>query len=61
MSGKQLSKLVEESGWELKRIQGSHYIYIHPEKHEILTIPIHGKKDLKSGTLNRLLKIAGLK
>ncbi|MCX7067458.1 MAG: type II toxin-antitoxin system HicA family toxin [Methylococcales bacterium] len=47
-------------GWQLQRIRGSHHIYTHPDKAEILTIPVHANQDLKIGTLSKLLKDAGL-
>lgn len=27
LSGKELARLLEQNGWELARIQGSHHIY----------------------------------
>ena len=61
LSGKDFCKLVEDHGWQLQRIKGSHHIYSHPDREEILTIPVHGNRNLKMGTLNSLLKMAGLK
>ena len=59
-SGKYLAKLLERHGWVLQRIRGSHHIYAHPENAAILTVPVHGNHDLKTGTLHKLLKEAGL-
>lgn len=44
----------------IRGIYGSHHIYTHPDKTEILTIPVYSNQDLKIGTLNKLLKDAGL-
>ena len=60
VSGKQLCKVLENKGWQLKRIQGSHHIYTHTNNSKILTIPVHGNQDLKKGTLGQLLKDANL-
>jgi predicted RNA binding protein YcfA (HicA-like mRNA interferase family) len=30
LSGKELAKLLEKRGWELRRIHGSHHIYVRP-------------------------------
>lgn len=60
VSGRHLCKVLESKGWELKRIQGSHHIYAHPDNPRILTVPVHGNQDLKKGTLNQLLKDSGL-
>lgn len=58
MKGKELVKLLRENGWELNRISGSHHIMIKDGKS--LSIPVHNT-DMKPGTLNKLLKDAGLK
>ncbi|MEL7245231.1 MAG: type II toxin-antitoxin system HicA family toxin [Cyanobacteria bacterium J06573_2] len=60
ISGKQLCKIVEQQGWILQRITGSHHIYQNPEFDKILSIPVHKNKDLKVGTLKALMKIADL-
>ena len=60
ISGKRLCKILEARGWELQRIRGSHHIYTHPDHNAILTVPVHGNRDLKKGTLGQLLKDAGL-
>jgi len=60
ISGKQLCKIVEQKGWVLKRITGSHHIYENPEIEQILSIPVNRNQDLKVGTLRALMKIAQL-
>ncbi len=60
ISGKLLCKIVEQKGWVLKRITGSHHIYENPELEQILSIPVHRNQDLKVGTLRALMKIAQL-
>lgn len=60
VSGKQLCKVLVQHGWELKRIRGSHHIFGQFGNPTILTVPVHGNKPLKIGTLRRLLKDAGL-
>jgi predicted RNA binding protein YcfA (HicA-like mRNA interferase family) len=60
ISGKAFCKFLYLHGWQLQRIRGSHHIYIHPDKAEILTVPVHANQDLKIGTLSKLLKDAGL-
>jgi predicted RNA binding protein YcfA (HicA-like mRNA interferase family) len=60
VSGKVFCKLLHLHGWQLQRIRGSHFIFAHPDKIEILTVPVHGHQDLKIGTLSKLLKEAGL-
>ena len=59
MNGKEVIKLLEANGWKQKRIQGSHHIFYKDGK--IVPVPVHGKKDIPKGTLNSILKQAGLK
>ena len=60
ISGKQLCKVVEQRGWYLRRVTGSHQIYDNPDVAEILSIPVHRNQYLKIGTLKSLMKIAEL-
>jgi predicted RNA binding protein YcfA (HicA-like mRNA interferase family) len=60
ISGKRLCKILEQRGWVLQRITGSHHIYESPEVEQILSIPVHRNQDLKVGTLKALMKIAQL-
>ena len=60
LSGKQFSKLLEQKGWVLKRINGSHHIYTHISKTEIISLPIHKNDDLKKGLQNKLMNIADI-
>lgn len=60
ISGKNLCKIVEQRGWILQRITGSHHIYQNYDFDKILSIPVHRNQDLKIGTLKALMKIANL-
>ncbi len=60
VSGKMLCKIVERNGWELKRISGSHHIYIKDSIDAILSIPVHSNRDLPIGTLRSIMKDAEL-
>lgn len=53
VSGKRFCKIAEEHGWEFQRIRGSHHIYARPGNTTILTVPVHGNRDLKTGTLRK--------
>jgi predicted RNA binding protein YcfA (HicA-like mRNA interferase family) len=60
ISGKRLCSILENKGWELRRINGSHHIYA---KHGIavrISVPVHGNKPLKLGLLKHLMIIAGI-
>jgi len=60
MSGKELGKVLEDHGWELCRIRGSHHIYCKPDSIVRLSVPVHGSKPLGEGLLGHLLKMAGI-
>ena len=60
LSGRELARLVEQHGWRLLRINGSHHIYGRPDSDVRLSIPIHGNKALKIGLLRHLAKLAGV-
>lgn len=56
-------KLIEQAGWTLDRMKGSHRQYRHPEKPDAgtLTVAGHASEEIRKGTLNAILKQAGLK
>ena len=56
--GKQFIKIIEKKGWQLKRINGSHYIFSKPGRTERISVPVHGNKPLKTGLLKTIMKIA---
>ncbi|MEM6550961.1 MAG: type II toxin-antitoxin system HicA family toxin [Planctomycetota bacterium] len=58
-----LIKMIENDGWTLKRTTGSHMQYRHEQKAGTVTIAAGGKmnKVVPPGTLNSVLKQAGLK
>ncbi len=60
VSGKELARRLEQNGWNLLRIHGSHHIYGKPGSIVRLSIPIHRNKPLKAGLLRHLLKMSGL-
>lgn len=60
MKVKELLKILKDDGWRVKTQKGSHQQMIHPEKPGKVTVPIHGG-DIPIGTLNSILKQAGLK
>lgn len=61
MNAKDLLKLLTKNGFEVVRIKGSHHLMHHKEKNITVIVPLHGANDLAIGTLNSILKKAGLK
>ncbi len=60
VSGKHLCKLLGDHGWVFQRIKGSHHIYPHPDRAEIVSVPVHGNQTLKTGMQRGIMKTAGL-
>lgn len=60
MTSQEAIRLIQEDGWYLVAVKGSHHQFKHPNKAGRVTIP-HPRKGLPPGTLNSILKQAGLK
>ena len=60
MTPKQMIRLLEQNGFVLVSANGSHYKYHNPSTIKTTVVPFHAK-DLKPGTENIILKLAGLK
>lgn len=60
MDSKAIIKMLEQDGWFLKRVKGSHHHFKHPTKKGLVTVP-HPRRDMPMGTYNNILKQAGLK
>ncbi len=58
ISGSEAAKVFERAGWTFDRQTGSHMIYSKPREEQHLSIPTH--KELKRGTLRKLISIAGM-
>lgn len=56
-----LIRLIEDDGWYWVRTRGSPHQYKHPTKQGLVTVPGNPGKELAAGTLNNILKQAGLK
>lgn len=60
MRAREVENIILEDGWYFVRQVGSHRQYRHPTKPGKVTIPFH-TGDLDKGTVNSILKQAGLK
>lgn len=60
MKIREVINLIEKDGWYLVRTRGSHRQYKHPFKKELVTISGHVTDDIAKGTLNSVLKQAGI-
>ncbi len=53
--------MIEADGWFLTRTRGSHRQYKHPTKPGLVTIAGNLQNEIAPGTLNSIMKQAGLK
>ncbi len=60
MKVRELLKVLKNDGWQEKVQKGSHLQLEHPTKKGKVTVPIHGG-DIPKGTLNSIMKQAGIK
>jgi predicted RNA binding protein YcfA (HicA-like mRNA interferase family) len=58
---KELLALLQADGWRLVRQKGSHRQYHHVSKPGTVTVAGKDSVDVPAGTLNSILKQAGLK
>ncbi|MCK4659352.1 MAG: type II toxin-antitoxin system HicA family toxin [Phycisphaerae bacterium] len=61
MKVREVIKLIEADGWINVRTTGSHRQFRHPAKTGIVTVAGKPGVDVPPGTLNSILKQAGLK
>ena len=61
MKIRKVIRLIEEDGWYLVTTRGNHRQYKHAIQLGRVTIAGHSGDDLAPGTLNSILKQAGLK
>jgi predicted RNA binding protein YcfA (HicA-like mRNA interferase family) len=61
MKVREVIRQIEADGWYLVATRGSHRQYKHPTKSGRVTVAGKPSDDLAPGTLNSILKQAGLK
>jgi len=60
MKSQELITLLINDGLRLRKIKGSHHVYVHDAQSGHITIP-HPKKDLGLGLVHKIMKQANLK
>lgn len=61
VNAKCVIRALERAGFVVDRIVGSHYVLAHRSNpSRAVTVPYHGSRDLKPGTLRSIIKQAGL-
>ena len=61
MKVREVIKLLEKRGWYLARTKGSHRQFKNPKQSGTVTVSGKPNVDVPPGTLNSILKQAGLK
>lgn len=61
MKVRDVIRLLQDHGWVEMRTKGSHRHFKHPTRQSVITVPGTSGKELAPGTLNDILKKAGLK
>ena len=60
VSGKRMCRILEDNGWSLVRVKGSHHAFEKAGNLKTVIVPVHGNKDLKTGTQREIMKDAEL-
>lgn len=55
-NAKTIIKILEQNGWVLDRIRGSHHVYKNDKLSLSVPIPVHGNRDLGKGIFYKILK-----
>ena len=56
---RQVERILLKKGFFLKRQTGSHRIYFHPQRGNLVVVPFHSK-EIPRGTLKSIVKQAGM-
>ena len=59
LSGREVLSALTKAGYVQVRVQGSHHL-VRKGTEPAVTIPIHGNKSLKRGTLRGIIKKTGM-
>ena len=60
MNSREIIKALENDGWVLRRVAGSHHQFRHPTRPGLVTVP-HPKRDLPVGTVKAIERLCGLR
>lgn len=60
VSGRQMARILRQRGWLLVRISSSHHMFGRPDSPLVIPVPVHGNRDLPTGTQRAIMRQAGL-
>lgn len=61
MNGKKVIRRLEQAGWRVARVQGSHPILVKPGFPRSVPVPVHGSRDLSAGLIDAIERQRGVK
>ncbi|WP_027185160.1 type II toxin-antitoxin system HicA family toxin [Desulfovibrio inopinatus] len=67
MTSKEVIQKLVEAGWVERKKMGTrksknpHRQFKHPDNPSLVSVPVHGKKDIASGTLRQIEQKSGVK
>ena len=60
LKAREVLRALQKAGFIENRISGSHYLLVHSnDPARAVTVPYHGARDLKPGTLRSIIRQAG--
>jgi predicted RNA binding protein YcfA (HicA-like mRNA interferase family) len=60
VNAKETIRALRRAGFELERTKGSHQLFRRASDGRQVTVPLHGSRTLKLGTLRNILRQAGM-
>ncbi|MFM9941960.1 MAG: type II toxin-antitoxin system HicA family toxin [Hyphomicrobiaceae bacterium] len=61
VTGARVVRALERAGFVVVRVSGSHHRLVHPnDPTKATTVPVHGTKSLRKGTLRNILNQSGV-
>ena len=57
---REVVRILEKAGFAVVRFNGSHHIMVRDGHPNTVSVPVHKGRDIKSGTLRGIIKLAGL-
>lgn len=61
VNARQVLAALRRAGFVVDRIVGSHHVLVHPDDaRRTVTVPFHGGRDVKLGTLRNIIRQAGM-
>lgn len=62
MTYRELEARLKKDGWEFERQTGSHKVFVHPSKSEVIVLSGHqASEQVRKGMLHKIMKQAGWK